>query len=69
MVGVGAETVKQLSLAIRTAPTHAEVREEVRARLTGLEYRQAARDERRRKAAVKRQMQIKLREMEKTGVV
>ena len=69
MVGVGAETVKQLSLPIRTAPTHAEVREEARARLTGLEYRQAARDERRRKAAAKRQAQIKLRETGKTALL
>jgi len=34
--------MKQLQLPIRLETTRADVREEVRARLTGLEYRQQA---------------------------
>jgi len=64
--------VKQLRLSIRLEPTRADVREEVRARLAGLDLRQQVREDRRRRLAEKamiRKQEKKMREMSKTGLL
>lgn len=64
--------MKQLELPTRLEPTRADVREEVRARLAGLEYRQQVREDRRRRLAEKamiRKQEKKMREMGGTALL
>ena len=59
--------MKHLTFPIRLSPTRADVREEVRARLAGLEYWQKVREDRRRRLAEKAMIRKQEKNMLQTG--